>query len=74
MQVKCIKCGRERSESYMQQAVFRMFIQDEPVPGIYKCTSSASCKGARKAAKEKTEAENLAPDSEWRYQNWDYDG
>lgn len=74
MMVKCIKCGRERRDTFMQQAVFRAFIEDEKIPGIYKCVSGASCRAARKADKEKTELENLAPDSQWRYDNWQYDG
>jgi len=52
MMVDCIKCGRRRSEKYMQQAVFRDFMGDEKIPGIYKCASSQSCKQARKACRE----------------------
>lgn len=48
--VVCAKCGRQRSDAYMQEAVFRhpyWEVHDERV-GIYRCSSSASCKAERK--------------------------
>lgn len=47
MKVSCIKCQRYRSAAYMQQAVFRGVMVDEPVD-LWRCASGVSCRSARK--------------------------
>lgn len=47
MMVDCVKCLRRRSTKYMQEAVFISPAGNEGA-GVYKCSSSQSCRQARK--------------------------
>lgn len=43
----CIKCGRERGKNYMQEAVFRGRVEDEPA-GVWRCATAGTCRQERK--------------------------
>lgn len=53
MMVKCVDCNRERSEKYMEQAVFRdpYWIARDVPAGVYRCASRAACRRARKESR-----------------------